>query len=365
MKKEMLARIRLHTQRLVGTPFDSATEVVGWLGAVQSQEVAVAPWSLGQRSRATHREVADALASGAILRTHILRPTWLYVLPADLRWMMALTGPRVQARMRPIDKQIGADKLIARSNEVIARALEGGNALTRAELGEALARKRIRAKGQLLGQLASHAELALVACSGPPRGKQQTYALVDERVPDRTVGPTGEEAIAELARRYVRSHGPATPRDFAWWSGLTIKDARRGMEAAGLDTLVVEDRTYWFAPPLPAPKPAAKTGPRRAHLFQAYDEYGIAFTESRDLLDVGGHARPAPTTPVSFQHWLTIDGQAAGYWRRALDRGLAAIDLATLRPLDPSEEKALTAEVARYASFFGAPAGCRKVSLPR
>ena len=359
MKKDALARIRLHTQHLVGTPLDSATDVVGWFGAVQSQEVAIAPWSLGQRSRATHRDVGDALASGAILRTHILRPTWHYVLPADLRWMMTLTGPRVIARSRSMDKKIGADKLVARSNETIARALEGGKSLTRTELGEALARRRIQAKGQLLGHLMMHAELALVACSGPPRGKQQTYALVDERVPDRTVGPTGEEAIAELARRYVRSHGPATPRDFSWWSGLTIKEARRGME--GLETLVVEDRTYWFAPPLPA----ARKGPRKARLFQAYDEYGIAFTESRDLLDVGGHARPWQTVPLAFQHWFTIDGQAAGNWRRALDRGIAEIDVAMLWPLDAGEEKALAAEVARYGRFFGAPGGYRKVSLPR
>jgi hypothetical protein len=361
MNKEALARIRLHTQHLLGQPLGSATEVVGWLGAVQAQEVAIAPWSVGQRSRVTHREVADALESGAIVRTHILRPTWHYVLAADLRWMMTLTGPRIRARMRPVDQKIGAAGLVARSNDAIARALEGGKSLTRAELGEALARERIEATGQLLGHLVSHAELALVACSGPPRGKQQTYALVDDRVPDRAVGPTGEEAIVELARRYVRSHGPATPRDFSWWSGLTIKEARRGMEAAGLEALVVEDRTYWFAPPLPSPRKAAL----RAHLLQAYDEYGIAFTESRDVLDLGGHARVAPKGAVSFIHTLAIDGQIAGYWRRALARGPGEIDVAEARPLDAREEKALAAEVARYGTFFGCAAGYRKESLPR
>jgi hypothetical protein len=361
MNKETLARIRLHTQHLVGAPLGSATDVVGWFGAVQSQEAAVAPWSLGQRSRATQGDVADALASGAILRTHILRPTWHYVLPADLRWMMMLTGPRVMARSRSMDRKIGADKLVARSNDAIARALEGGNALTRAELGEALARRRIQAKGQLLGHLVMHAELALVACSGPPRGKQQTYALVDERVPDRTVGPTGEEAITELARRYVRAHGPATPRDFSWWSGLTIKEARRGMEAAGLETMTVEDRTYWFEAPLPAPRKGAV----RAHLLQAYDELGIAFTESRNVLDSGRHARPRPTGAVSFLHWFTIDGQVAGYWRRALGRGPGEIDVAEARPLGAREWKAIDAEVARYGKFLGVASSYRKESLPK
>lgn len=361
MKREALARIRLHAQHLLGAPLGSAPEVVGWFGAVQAQEVGVAPWSLGQRSRATHSDVAAALASGAIVRTHILRPTWHYVRAADLRWMMALSGPRVRARMRSMDKQIGADKLVARSNDVIAQALEGGHALTRTELAEALARKRIQAKGQLLGHLVMHAELTLVACSGPPKGKQQTYALVDERVPDRTVGPTGEEAIVELARRYVRSHGPATARDFSWWAGLTIKDARRGMEAAGLETLTIDDRTYCFEPPLPSPRKSAL----RAHLLQAYDELGIAFTESRDVLDSGRFARPTPTAPMTFLHWFTIDGQVAGYWRRALARGPGEIDVAPARPLDAREWKAIDAEVARYGKFLGTESGYRKESLPR
>jgi hypothetical protein len=190
--------------------------------------------------------------------------------------MMTLTGPRVRARMRPMDRKIGVEPLVARSNDVIARALEG-KALTRAEIGAALARKRIDATGQILGHLVMHAELALVACSGPPKGKQQTYVLVDDRVPDRTIGPTGEEAIVELARRYVRSHGPATPRDFSWWSGLTIKEARGGMDAAGLESVIADDRTYWYEPPLPSPR----KGGVRAHLLQAYDEYGIAFKEPR------------------------------------------------------------------------------------
>src|SRR4029079_15983583 len=144
---------------------------------------------------------------------------------------------------------------------------------TGAEIGAALARKRIDAKGQILGHLVMHAELALVACSGPPKGKQQTYALVDDRVRDRARGLPGEAAIVELARRYVRSHGPATPRDFSWWSGLPMKEASRGMEAAGLESVVADDRTYWYEPPLPAPP----KGATRAHLLQAYDEYGIAF----------------------------------------------------------------------------------------
>jgi len=360
MNKAALARIRLYTQRLLGTPFASAQDAVGGLGAVQAQEVAVAPWSLGQRSRATHGEVAQALASGHILRTHILRPTWHYVLASDLRWMMALTGPRVRARMAPMDRKIGVDKLVARSNEAIARALEG-RSLTRAEIGAALARKRIDAKGQILGHLVMHAELALVACSGPPKGKQQTYALVDDRVPDRTLGPTGEEAIAELARRYVRSHGPATARDFSWWSGLTIKEARRGMDAAGLESGIADDRTYWYEPPLPSPR----KGALRAHLLQAYDEYGIAFSESRDVLDIGGHARAPTSGAVSLVHWFTIDGQIAGYWRRALTRGPGEIDIAPARPLDAREWKAIDAEVARYGTFLGVESGYRKESLPR
>lgn len=229
-----IATRRLHTQRLAGEPFASAVDAVAWLGAVQSQDYAGAKWALGQRTRGVTDADLDRLCDeGAILRTHVMRPTWHFVLPCDIRWLLGLTAPRVKARLAPYDRRLEIDApLLKRSHAVIESALEGGSSLTRAELGAALERAGIPAAGQRLGHLVSYAELDAIVVSGPRRGRQVTYALLEERAPsarrlDR------DEALAELTRRYFTGHGPAQVQDFAWWSGLTVADVRRGLELAG------------------------------------------------------------------------------------------------------------------------------------
>ena len=131
---------------------------------------------------------------------------------------------------------------------MIQRVLEGGKTLTRAELARYLKRAKVPADGLKLAYLMMHAELEGVICSGPRRGKQFTYALLDERVP-ATKPKTREEALAELAKRYFASHGPATMRDFAWWSGLTVKDAQQAIDSVRpiLESSTIGGLTYWSA----------------------------------------------------------------------------------------------------------------------
>ncbi len=210
---------RLHNQLLIQHPFDQPNEVVAWLGAVQAQEYGHAKWALGMRlPGATDVDVERAIAEGSILRTHVMRPTWHFVTSADIRWMLELTGPRVHALNAYYYRQQGLDDaLFARSNAVLAKALAGGNYLTRPELQAALAGAGIVADGGLRASyLMMRAELDMLICSGPRRGKQFTYALLDERAPAASSLPR-DEALAELTRRYFTSHGPATLKDFAWW----------------------------------------------------------------------------------------------------------------------------------------------------
>jgi hypothetical protein len=354
-----IARLRLANQRL-SMPLASPVEVVRWLVAVQAQDFPVAKWSLAQRASGANDASLDrAFSEGAILRTHVLRPTWHFVLPADLRWLVELTAPGINRRMAPYDRRLELDDAVyASSNALIAKALGRGGHRTRRELAAALQAGGIALDTQRLGHLMLRAEVDLVVCSGAPRGKQQTYALVEERVP-RTRSLPREEALAELARRYFASHGPATVRDFGWWSGLASADARRGVESLGkrLEREVVGGRTYLFA----AQVPGAGRSPRGL-LLQGYDEYVIAYSESRDVFDPSGLSRSLARGRVSYPHAVVFDGEVKGRWRRS-PGNVAVLEVALRERSSPELRRALLAEVGRYGRFVGARAELRLQAL--
>ncbi len=287
-----ITRLRLRNQRLSGARFSQPEQVVAWLGAVQAQEYADSKWALALRMRRTSEAAIErALSSGAILRTHVLRPTWHFVAAADIRWMLALTGPRVSARMSPYNRtlELDADEF-RRSRKVIVRSLRGGRQLTRQELKAALQKAGIRTDGvQRLAHIVMQAELDAVICSGARRDNQFTYALLDERVP---ASPTmsRDDALAELTRRYFRSHGPAQVSDFVWWSGLTTGDARSGLEMVerDLNREVIDGKTYWLS------RAAAGEEEPSAYLLGLYDEYLIAYKDRSAALDRARWTRAVP-----------------------------------------------------------------------
>jgi hypothetical protein len=342
-----LLRLRLQNQKLTSTTFKRPEDVVAWMGAVQAQEFAVARWGVGQRAAAlTDARVRRAFDAGRILRTHILRPTWHFVAPKDIRWMLKLTSPRVSALNAYYYRRAGLDsRTLARSAKTIERALRDGRHVTRAELGDALERAGIPARGQQLAHIVMQAELDAVVCSGPLRGKHFTYALLDERVPPAAV-PSNEDALAELTRRYFASHGPATLRDFTWWSGLRAVDARTGIALVkpALERTTVDGLTYYHAPSrgLQASKAPA------VRLLPIYDEFVIAYQDSRQLVD--GRARTAPADP--FANFLVIDGRLAGTWRRHPTGESSDVRVAAFRPLPAAERRAIEAAVQRYSEFL-------------
>src|SRR5579859_6568453 len=203
-----IAHQRLLNQHIAGAPFEKPVDAVQWLVAVQAQDYAAAKWAVGLRLQcATDDDIEQAFASGAILRTHLMRPTWHFVTPADIRWMLMLTAPRVLATIAYYDRTLELDgATLLRSNHALVKALEGGKQLTRTELAPALQQAGIACNNlQRLGHIIMHAELDGIICSGARRGKQFTYALLDERVPQsRTLDR--EEALAEFARRYFTGH---------------------------------------------------------------------------------------------------------------------------------------------------------------
>jgi hypothetical protein len=349
-----VAHRRLHSLRLEGARLEAPEDAVRWLGAVQSQDYGPAKWSVGERTAGAGDAAVDrAFAAGTILRTHVLRPTWHFVLPADIRWMLELTAPRVHALNAYYYRQLGLDdEVLARSAALLAGALRGGNRLTRKQLGGVLQGAGIATEGFRLGYMLMNAELQGVVCSGPLDGRQHTYALLDERAP-QAGSLTRDEALAELTLRYFTSHGPATAKDFRWWSSLTAADVGAGLElvAPRLQHETVDGVSYWSAA-----SPPPETSTPRVHLLQGYDEYVVGYSESKWVLDAAGIARALPQARSVFNGVVILDSQVAGHWKRSLKRTAVVIEVALYRPFDDHQAQALAAAAAAHGAFLGLPA---------
>lgn len=341
---------RLYNQHISRPTFEQPAEVVSWLGAVQAQDYGGAKWGVGLRlANGREAEIEQAFADGLILRTHIMRPTWHFVTPADIRWLQRLTAARVQALSASYYRQLELDAAtFARSNDALAKALKGGKHLTRPELAAVLEQAGIQA-GQRLGYLLFQAELDMVVCSGGRQGKQFTYALFDERVPSGKELER-EEAIAELTRRYFVSHGPATIQDFVWWSGLTTADVRMGLEMAKAHLVeeVIEGENYWR----PAAAPILNETTPAVYLLPAYDEYTVAYSDRRAILDAADmeRARNGIFSPV-----MVSGGKIVGLWERTIKKRGVEIHFNPLHSLTAEEEQAFRVTAEGYGRFLNLP----------
>ena len=344
-----IAERRLRHQAITGFPRRTPDGVVSWLGAMQAQEYAAAKWGLGLRmpDGTTDAKIERWFNEGRILRTHVMRPTWHFVTPLDIRWMLELTAPRVQKTMQVYNRQLELDSTtLNRAVATIERALSDARYLTRLELSEHLGTAGIPAKGQRLAHITLHAEQEGVICSGPRRERQFTYALVSDRAPtsrrlDR------DEALAKLARRYFKSHGPATIRDFVWWSGLLTADAKRALEMIRTHRAVVDAETYWWAGDV-APHPARRR--QAVQLLPIYDEYLVAY---RDRTAVPHRLTAAPDS--SFPHPVVVNGQVRGTWRTVRLANGVRVELSVPTKLTADERRGLTDSVGRYSHFLGVP----------
>jgi hypothetical protein len=352
MSREEIARRRLHNQRLWGPPCANVEDVVGRLAAMQAQELAYAKWSVAQRAGSVLSTVDRALSEGRILRIHVLRPTWHFVRSEDIRWILALSAPRVHALNAYYYRQLELDIAVRRkSRKLLVKALGGGAHLERKDLAVALAEAGIVASGPRLAYILMDAELEALICSGAVRGKQQTYALVEERAP-RAKMLTRDEALSELTRRYFESRGPATLKDYVQWASLTVAEAKRGLESvrSAFAHEVVGDRSYWFAD---APARRAPASPR-IDLVQIYDEYVMSYGESRDVLAPARSPAAGSAGTAAYLHGILLDGQMIGRWRHAIEKDAVAIETQLYRKLRRPEREALDDAVARYGKFMGA-----------
>lgn len=351
-----IARQRLHNQHITQREIETPQKLVEWLGAVQAQDFAGAKWALGLRLQGvTDEDIEQAFSAGAILRTHVMRPTWHFVSPADIRWLLALTAPRVQQTMASYNRKLELDEAAFRcTNELLAKALRGGKQLTRDELAAALRQAGIPTEGeQRVTFIMMRAELDGVICSGARRGKQFTYALLAERAPQaRTLAR--DEALAELTRRYFSSHGPATAQDFAWWSGLTLTDVKAGLALASshLQQEMIDGQTYWYSYSMPsAPLPDVA---RTAHLLPDYDEYTVGYTDRSTIFDTAHTSKLDPRGGL-LMNTMALDGQIVGNWKRTFKKNSMVIAANPFIALSSAETRLFAASANRYGEFFQMP----------
>jgi hypothetical protein len=349
MDDRALARWRMHTLRLSGQTYSSPPAVVEGLLAVQAENHSQASWAVATRTPGiTEGEFGRLFDEGAILRTHVLRPTWHYVRPDDIGWLVELTAPRIRRLMVQLQRQLAMDDAVLdASAETIADALAGGVHLTRDALGARLRDAGLPADGQRLGVMVANAEMSALVCSGAMQGRHQTYALVDERAPEvRRLDR--DEAVAELVLRYFSGHGPATERDLAYWATMTLTDVRAGLAevASHLDHVEHDGRTYWFAEP---PPDHGSLSPR-AHLLQTLDEYHNGYQDSRYALDADGlvpRGRPAAVGMT------LVDGQMVGDMRRTVRPDHVDFEIGLFRDLSDDEVDEVDAAADRYGRFLG------------
>jgi hypothetical protein len=352
-----IAHQRLANQHIANPAPAKPEDIVHEMGVIQAQDYLGALWAVGLRTPgATQEDIEQAIAARKFVRTWPMRGTLHFVAAQDVRWMLALRVPRAIQASATRYCQLGLDEnTFARSGKQISHVLRNGNRMTREALYQALESAHISTEGQrgihILGHLAQEG----LICFGPRDGKQQVFVLLEEWVPAASALPGAgilprDQALAELTRRYFTSHGPATVRDFAWWSGLTASDARASLEMASpnLAQEEIDGQTYWGPRSVPGSVEPSPT----AHLLPAFEEYLLGYTDRSAVLEPGYAmrmvARNGMISPI-----IVIDGQVVGTWKRVFKKEAVAITPDWFTKPDEAYQQAYSDAASRYGAFLG------------
>jgi len=351
MTNPTIAVKRLLNQRIAGEKCASPEAAVAWMGALQAQEYHQGVWAVGLRTAAGRlAEVERATAEGKIVRTWPMRGTLHFVPAEDAGWMTAISAGRMLAGARTRQRQLGLDAAaLEGAMRVFDEALRGGRLETRSALMERLEQAGISTEGQRGYHLLWFAAQNGQICIGPQQARQQTFARLEEWAPNPRKYAR-EEGQGELARRFFRSHGPATLADFAWWAGLTGTDARKGLEAAReeLTGETIEGSEYWSG--ASGGGVAVETG--GVHLLAGFDEYLLGYTERGAVLAKEHADRVAPGGNGIFRPILVVDGAVAGTWQRTVKKARVEITL-QIFPGVGAPGSGLEQAAQGYADFLG------------
>ena len=352
MKPSGIASRRLIQQRISGRRFERPEQVVQWMGAVQAQDYRQALWAVGLRTlRATRTDVERAIEEREIVLTWPMRGTIHLVTAADARWLLELCAPRPLAASQTRRSQLELDdRTIARAERLIRDALSGSARLTRAEIMSLLASAAIDPTGQRGYHVLWWLAQTGVICFGPKQGGDQTFVLLEEWLPE-TPRRSRDESLVEIAKRYFTSHGPATLKDFAGWTGLTLTEARAGLEA--IRSELIEETSdgigYYWADTVPGAPDASGV-----HLLPGFDEYILGYKDRRDVLTVEHAQKVVPGGNGVFLPTIVEDGQVVGTWKRDLKQKRTEVLLSPFSAQDGLHERATDA-IARFRVFSDHP----------
>ncbi len=311
---KQIADIRLINQQLAGTNFKTPTEIVSWMGAMQAQDYNMAKWAIGIRLPGlTDKLIEDAFNKGEFLRTHVMRPTWHFVSPENIRWMLNLSKEKIKSACKSRDLHLEiTEELYTKCNNIIEKVLTGNKQLTRDKLSVVLENSGIEINSSRMVHFMMRAEIEGIVCSGAIHNKKHTYALIEEIVP-RTATLNKDEALAKLAKIYFSSHGPATVQDFVWWSGLSVTEARHALEMVKKDFIseTIDSQIYWFPDSRPN-KPEEES----MHLLPAFDEYIVSYRDRKAVLPAENHSKAISSNGI-FRPVIVRNGKVVGLWKKS------------------------------------------------
>ena len=346
-----ISNIRMISQQITTTKFKYVKDIVGWMGAMQAQDYAMAKWAIGIRlPGSTDKEIETAIDNGEIIRTHLLRPTWHFVSAEDIYWLLELTAPRIKASLRSRHKELElTESLVTKSNNLIREALAGGNHLTREELISKLEKAKISTDKNRMSHIMLRAELDGIACSGATKDNKRTYALLDERVP-KPGNLTRETALKKIAEKYFSSHSPATLQDFTWWSGLSAGDAGNALEMVKSNLVSEKEgkKTYWLTNSFSIPK----TTNYSLNLLPAFDEFIISYKDRSASLSLVNNKKVVSENGI-FRPVIVMNGQVTGLWKRTIKKEKVMVETDFFRPPDKLVNNLIEKEAAAFGNFLG------------
>ncbi len=350
MTHQEISHHRLVSQKLLETNSHSPQEIVHHLGAMQAQDYSMAKWAIGSRCNATEKEIEEAINSAQIIRTHILRPTWHFVSADDIYWMLDISGPQVQKMTISAAKKYDYDiKKLNQINATIEKLLSGNNHLTREEIMQELDIKKSSGQEFLAAAIMMHAELEGLVCNGKMKGKQITYALLEERVEKPKSKLTKEEGLAKLAKRYFESHGPATVLDFSWWSGFPPTICNKAINAIELqlNSIIIDNQTFWFK----KDHSNLDTFRESVHFLPAFDEILISY-KTREASILQEHQSLAFTNNGIFKPIILENGKAIGTWKRTIKKDHAKIETQFFNETESSKKAILFEGIKAFENYL-------------
>ncbi len=324
MTYQEISHHRLVSQKLYKSTQCSPQEIVRHLGAMQAQDYAMAKWAIGSRCDSSEKTIEEAINSAKIIRTHILRPTWHFVASDDIYWMLDLSAPQVKRFTTSAAKKYGYDdKKLDQANAKIEKLLYGNIHLTRDEIMQELNIKKTSSDDFLSAAIMMNAELDGLVCNGKMKGKQITYALLEERVVKPKTKLTKEEALAKLTKRYFESHGPATLLDFSWWSGFSATSCKLAINAIELqlNSVEIENQKYWFG----NNSSTADNFRESVHFLPAFDEILISY-KTREASILLEHQSKAFTNNGIFKPIILENGKVIGTWKRTIKKDYTKVE---------------------------------------